>query len=472
MNKSVLQSTSKIILLVLFILLLGSIFLYKQRMLFVDPCFITFNILNTHSFVITEHRYGAFITQIVPLIGAYLHLPLKIILLLYSASFYVFYLGIVLILIYRLKQYGLAILMAFYFTLFVSDVYFWPNNEVHQGVAWMFLFLGLILSGPKRMPDPWFHTIIMITAFLAIFSHFIVMLPLSFLWLYFINDKKDWNLSRTMTVIYSLGLLVIFFIKFQLGIKGWYDGEKLQGVTHLSISSILSSFSNGHAKTMYLLFMSNYWIVVLILLAGLISLLKNKRFILFGMTVLFTTGYFILICITFPSAFGRELLFYMESQWMALGIIISAPFVYHLLPQLKSKYIQLILIVIFSTRLMYIGHSGVLFNERLNTLESTIIQIKNKGYSKIILTKEPTMDTRFLMNWGLPVESLTLSAMNGDDPIVTFKVMRPEEIINVSNDTFLSSFRKMGYGELNPEYFRIDTMQAYQIMSYGTLFDK
>jgi len=469
MNKPILESTSKIILLVFSILLIGAIFLYKQRMLFVDPSFINFNILNTHSLVITEHRYGAFITQLVPLMGACLHLPLKVILLLYSASFYVFYLGIVLFLIYRFKQYGLAILMAFYFTLFVSDVYFWPNNEVHQGIAWMFLFVGLILSGSQRKPDLWFHLIALITAFLAIFSHFIVMIPLSFLWLYFLIDKRNWKLTRTMTIIYSFGLFVIFFVKFQLGVKGWYDGEKLQGVTHITLSNIITSFSNGHAKSMFPLLLSNYWVVVLILIAGLISLVKNKRHILLGLTVLFATGYFILVCITFPSAIGRELLFYMESQWMALGIVVATPLVYNLLPQLKPGYIQIILLAIFTTRLFYIGHSSVLFNERLNILENTITQIKNKGYSKVIVTKDSAVDKRFLMNWGLPVESLTLSAIKGDDPLVTFKVMRQEEIVSVSNDTFLSSFRKMGYEELNPYYFRMDTMQSYQVLSYDDL---
>src|SRR5690606_11941303 len=126
----------------IFILLVFSLLFYKERMLFVDPAWIVFNIINKGKLIIAENRYGAFITQIFPYFGSKLGLSLKSILILYSASFYLFYFFTAYIIGFKWKQEVFAILLALYLGVFVSDVFYWPNNEVHQGIAWMFLFLA------------------------------------------------------------------------------------------------------------------------------------------------------------------------------------------------------------------------------------------------------------------------------------------------------------------------------------------
>lgn len=122
---------------------IGSVVFYKERMLFVDPAFITFEIINNKTFIFSENRYGAFITQIFPLISVHLNASLNVVLVLYSVSFYLFYLLVAFLSGSVFKQKLLAILFIFYLCFFVSDVYFWPNNEIHQAVGWMILFLSL-----------------------------------------------------------------------------------------------------------------------------------------------------------------------------------------------------------------------------------------------------------------------------------------------------------------------------------------
>ncbi len=466
MDKTKFQGSVIITVGLFFILLAASIVFYRERMLFVDPCFVTFTILNTSELVITEHRYGAFITQIFPWMGGVLHLPLSVILVLYSASFYLFFTTVALLLIYRFKQYGLAILMAFYFTLFVSDVYFWPNNEVHQGIAWMFLFFGIVLDTKNEKPDWWFYPATLVTSFLAIFSHFIVFLPFAFLWIYFIIEKEHWKLPRNLTIIFSLILAGLFFIKYQLGVDGWYDGEKLKGVTDIGLSSILNTFSSGHAATMGWNVLIKYWLIIPMILIGLVILFKEKKLLLLGITLASLISYFILLCITFPDAFGRELLFYMESQWMAFSVIGAVPFVYHFLPKLSARNITAILILIFAVRLIYIANSGVFFHNRYLALQSLVDTAKEKGITKGVVRMNENISQTFLMTWGLPVETLTLSTIKGYNPPITIKAITNEEIITTSNDTFLSSFTKMNVSELNQFYFKIDTTSNYQILDF------
>ena len=59
---------------------------------FVNPSYISFFILNFRSLDIQVHRYGSFITQLVPYIGQQLQLPIKPVLIGYAVSFNLFYL--------------------------------------------------------------------------------------------------------------------------------------------------------------------------------------------------------------------------------------------------------------------------------------------------------------------------------------------------------------------------------------------
>ena len=141
-GQETLKKAAGIALAALAILLTGAIVFFKERVLFADAAYILFNILNYHSFAIQEHRYGSFITQVVPFLGQKLHLPVKFLIIGYGVSFNLFYFTVAAVLVYRYRQYRLAILMAFYYFLLVSQSYFWINNEIQQAVAWMFLLFG------------------------------------------------------------------------------------------------------------------------------------------------------------------------------------------------------------------------------------------------------------------------------------------------------------------------------------------
>src|SRR5690349_1066734 len=101
-----------------------SIIWYKQRTLFTDPAWMSFDVLNRRTFSFTSHRYSAAITQFWVWAGERMHWPVSVILTVYSSSFAGIYLLIV-IALWRLRQYVPGILLGLYFTLFASDIFFW-----------------------------------------------------------------------------------------------------------------------------------------------------------------------------------------------------------------------------------------------------------------------------------------------------------------------------------------------------------
>lgn len=107
-------------LVAMLVLLVGSMVVWKERFFFCDATFITFNILKYQMFYIQENRYGSFITQMIPYFGEKMGLPIGVIIKAYAFSFNFFYF-IVILIVYRCRQYALAVIMPMYYVLIVSD---------------------------------------------------------------------------------------------------------------------------------------------------------------------------------------------------------------------------------------------------------------------------------------------------------------------------------------------------------------
>lgn len=446
------------------IVLLGifSMVTYKERMLFVDPAWVVYNIINSKSFLFAEHRYGAFITQIFPLIGSYLGLSLKTILLFYSISFYLFYLSAALIIGSYFKQKWLSILLALYLTLFVSDVYYWPNNEVHQGITWMFLFLGFYLHEGKRKTN--FNFIIAtLLAILAICSHLLVAIPFLFLWIYLHSNQEFKTLLKNKCFLFfTILILVLIGIRYQLSDAGWYDPVKLQGVKEISFNGILQAFQSGQAKSFSSLLFSNYWLSILVLGFSCGLLISSKKHLKLIALLLFTVGYFVLISITFPDAFDRSLRFYMESEWVALSIIISTPLA---IWSMKNRKASVMLLIIFGIRLGYIFNSYDYFHQRYKNLEAVTHTLQQSDINKaVILEDQKKSEELFIMDWGLPIESLLLSKMEEHDIQTTFKIVREPILIPQNTDSFHAAFKLQSIESLNDKYFILDSTKNYEVI--------
>lgn len=453
--------------IVLLVLTGFSLYAYKERMLFADPSWITFNIINTKSFCFSEHRYGAFITQLFPLAGVYLGLSLKTILQLYSVSFYLFYLGSVFLIGFAWKQKWMGILLTVYLTLFVSDGYFWPNNEVHQGITWMFLFLAYYSYSSKKN---WLsHVLLFAFAFFAISSHMLVLLPFLFLWIWIHPAifKTPFNvLQQKHFLIYSLLLISLMGVRYILSNQGWYDSEKLIAIKQVSFSTIIHVFESGQSVSFLNLLFTNYWIALIPLAGSIVLLLLQKKYYQLGFFLLSIFTYYLLICIVYPDSFNRNLRFYMESEWAGLSVIISTPFVLYL-PEMirKAGLIAAVFAALFFTRLGYIHHSFTYFHNRLEQLGQLTNTLAQQKINKAVIVEDKSITNQlFIMDWGLPVESLLLSELNGMKPAVTFKLVDQQFETRQLKDSFYSCFEVQPVSLLNKKYFSIDTTHSYHVI--------
>ncbi len=454
------------------VLLIGAVFYYKERMLFIDSPHVFFRIVNDGHLQIEEHRYGSFITQMFPLLGSILHIPFKLLLILYSASFYIFYLTVTLLLVYKYRFYEMAILFGLYLTLFVSETYYWPNNEVHQGIAWLFLAFAVCMStaGKNR---PFIILPVLFTAlfYLAIWTHPLVSLVAVYLWFFLWLDNKNWPFSRWQSFLFTGILILLACYKYYQGMHSGYDSSKIEVVKAFQPGKIKGIFSSPQFQYFTRSCLTNYWLFLILFVSGLIGLIIKKRFIQLLLTIFFSAGYLMLVCITFwDVSSGR---FYLESEYMPLSIIGCAPFVSYILPAINRKAGLITIFLIFAIRLVYIYEGGAPFINRVSIMDKMINKMKEKNITKVFIPEpQPFADSALIMNWGAPVESIFLSKLKGDVPQRTFVFVAPELFpytLNAGKDTLLSCWEKRTVKNMNTHYFRFDTSSVYHVMGYADL---
>lgn len=457
-----------IIVLSLFLLLLGgALFFAQERVLFSDTALILTEILNFDSLRIQEHRYGSFVTQMFPLLGSRMHLQLHTIILFYSAAFNLFYLSVVCILLFRFKNYTLAILMALYYTLFTSDTYFWTNNEIHQAVAWLFLFAGIVIHYKSRKYNFWLHaSLFSILTFLSLFTHPLLIIIFPFLWLFILFEENINPYSKKEILMLSCIVLILAALKYYLMHGGGYDTDKVRSATRVSFKDIFGAFTSPMARVITAKMVVSYYFVPLLFITGMYFACKEKKYKQVILVSVFTIGYFLAICLTF-SAFSP---FYMESEWMPFTIITSILFVYYALPKLKPNMTIALLVVIFTVRLVNIARAAPKFVERKNWILGVLDKMEEQGIHKGYVYRTDKTDSILMISWGSPTESLIASSLKGDIPNRTFITDYPEAIRQsiVRPTAMIGCFGPLDHKIFNLNYFIIDTVSSYRHVELNT----
>lgn len=463
-------------LAVLGILLVGAFVFYRERILFSDAAWISYLTINSGELQIQAGRYGSFITQIFPILGGKLGLPLKVNLILYSVSFSLFYLVTGWIL-FRMRRYALVVLLALFFTLFVSDAYFWTNNEVYQGVTWMFLMFGTICFLYDRLESrkALFYLVsiplFILLAFFAIYTHPTVMIPTVFLWVFLCLSGKEKLFKTLHSLVFALMLIAIAIFKLISSTNNNYDGNILQKVFKANIGEIIGTFTSGMADIFWKNLLGNHWLIAFIFLAGTIYLLKQRKYLLAVYTICACVGYFILICLTFSGGSKP----YIESEWMCLAIPGSVAFVWYLLPVVSMRQLWVVVCFIFLVRLAYIVSVIPRYTARIELIHTITDIMRQRGITKAVIKKtDERYEAKAVIGWGLPLEVLFTSIMEHDSLQRTALCLGEYEIerINPQSSTrhLVLPFWNMPIADLNKKYFNPDTLQTYQIFTYDEFF--
>jgi hypothetical protein len=452
----------RIILAVFGLLLLGAAVFCRERMFFIDAPFMLHRILTEGSLQIQEQRYGSFLTQGVVWLGGALGLPFKAIVVLYSLSFNLLYLSVALLLL-RWKQTSLALLLTLYFLLFATATYYWTNNEVHQGVAWLFLYLGLAGYGESRgLRHPLFHLLLAGLVILAVFTHLLVAFPLLYLTLFDQFRQRRYDRKSFASLALLLSLVALKY--YQSTHTGFYDMAKLETVQNTSLRDLPSVFSRPIFSNLLWRLVSEYGLAAAIGLAGLGAALYRRQWWI----VLLTLGSFLAYLLAYCLVFNDFVRFYSESELMPLGIILAAPFVYYFLPLLREKRAAFLLAIISLTGLVRIAAAAPAFIARREFIEQTLAQMRAQGITKGLVVETEAIRNTMILHWASPEESAVASAWTGDTRTLSFLVVPAADTSRYQElpaQAFLTTVSDTTDARRYPRtYFRIDTAAPYRVV--------
>ena len=458
------------------ILLIGSVVFFRERVLFADSASFMYAIISSGRFGVLSHRYGEYVMQFYPFIAQRLHFPVKAIVIGYSASYNLLYVAVAAILIFWYRQYKLAIVMALYYFLFVSasGITF---NDTSPGIALMSLCFGIVMYYGQKGTN--IFLIIVPFLFLAVLTvtlHFVLIMPVVFLWVYLLLEHRGWPYSTRDTLLLT-GLLVLLILVKYIGVStdnASHDAASLPKITKLSLKDPFVALDTSVVCTFMYRCVANYWIGTLVFIAGIGSLIAERKMRQAIWALLFALGYMMAMGLTYSTLVEQTALWHIEGEWACIGIIVATPFAFSFLPRLKSSRAQLAMAAILAIRLVYIGLALPDFSARIDMETKIMDEMKKKNITKLAIYGTAPIYQKLILDWGVTFESLLTSAMNRDEPQRTFFFVNRDDM-NTQNfikskNNYYQVWGDVDASGINRKYFSVDTTAPYRVMSYEELF--
>lgn len=441
------------------VLFIFSIVLYKERTIFVDIAFHLFHIIRKNDFAIQAFRYGAVVTQIFPLVARRMSASLNTIMMVYSGGVMLYYIACYWLCGSVLKNYKIALVLLFSQFLFTTNAFFWMQAELQQGLAFMLVVYACIGKIQPGKMVPVFSVLALGLLILANFFHPLLIVPFGFVAVFLLIDKQsEFNKPALIVTIAVLG--VMYYIKKTYFVNP-YDEQTSKG-----INNFIWTFPHYWGIASNRKFLEDclnkfYWIPVTAMAVGAYYLLRRKwfYFVLFGG---FFVGFLLLVNVSFPHNLEAD--FYMENLYLPLGVIISFPLVYHLLPYLHNRQLAVpVLIAVLLTGCVRIYMASNFLTERIRW-QRTFLQ--QNGDKKLLIPSSAMPMDKLKITWGTAYEFWLLSTTEQGKSASIIIDDFWEKLIpfSMENKEFLGSFEHIPYEQLPPPYFRFnDTVTHYEL---------
>lgn len=386
---------------------------YLERMIFVDPSFITFTLLDEGDYAVQVYRFGVVLTQSIPLIFHYAGASLKTILFAYSLTFPLLYWLIYTILVHLLKAERAAMVLLLIFTLMAYNSFYWIIAEYHQGMAiLMLLWAWLQYSFAKERYSwgAWIGQALLLIV--VLFFHPLIVFPtlfaLGFLW-FGLEDKKQ---LKFWTLVI---LTIIVFVIKNIYFSNPYDSNKISSAFKGFIN-----FINGqewrYLKKFILDCLYDYSLFAIGSLAIFIYYIKQRYF---GRLIWFVgllLGYVLMIIFSVGNDAHK---IYVDGMLFASGFFVALPLMYELLPALtkiRKLAPTLVLAVVLMIRLPIIFLQHQPMTERLNWVATLVDTMRQHPESnRFFIEQENLPMEKLFFEWGLFYETLLYSSLESPD---------------------------------------------------------
>ena len=434
---------------VFFVLMLMSIFLYKERM-FADASYYLFHAINSGWFHVEHGRTVLALSQILPVLGTWLQLPLKVVLVLGSLGHEFFYYSVFLMCLYLLKDKRAALAVIAVHVIGQLSLYWSPMLEICYGAAFAVLFYSILQSN-KWKDDKWLIFILVVQWF-TMMSH-----PENFL---LISLALGYHfLQNGFQKRIHLGLGVFTVVGFLIEVLTFSEYEKghTQLVGDTTKATALNLLDKAYLSDVIGVFTTYFFDLLTLMFIAIMVMVSRKRW---KELLLFLGSAVLLIVVVNQAKTADEYTRYNESMYNPLVYIVVFFYAYEVIGFTK-KYFRFLaitfLLLISFFRLGWIYQHGEPLRVRTAQLERLV------DYMQTLNGTKYSIDSRniYYATWANSIESLFYSALDGKEETVSlitsvdlefeknFKKLKPEEFV-------FRRFELEPLDFLNDQYFQLD----------------
>jgi hypothetical protein len=468
MNNSEKHSTGSLLPVLIggcvFFLLYGTLAMlfYNERLAF-DASHYLVELINTKAPFVAHGRYIGVMSQLLPLVGIYLHLSLETLKQLYSIGdvLYYFTLFLLILLYFKDSSNGLALIL----TLCISAcfTFYCPVSELLQGLALLCLWNAMLYCNFPYKP-----LFIILVLFLLLTAHPLMFIPVGFVLIRYLLSKNTFSGDYLLMGFY-LGITILKFVTLDT-----YDYQKAFYPIVFKDYSALGNLSDLRyiGSFIKMLFVEQTAVIVMLLLTLFFGLRQRKPI---KMLLTFSAVVFFLLVIIATHRF-TGLSNYSERMLLPLSSIVVIAFVDVLMRESKLiKRVGLLLctaLVLF--RLEVIHLSGRPYVLRLEQLNELIGQAQTLGLSKVIVEDDKLEQVSFAYTgWCVPLETMLLSSTNNRTTISM--AMQKEHIQRIKeSNRHVADNQWIKWTEiilldknLSQEYFRMKSGKYDSLLTYN-----
>ena len=391
------------------ILFYFSIVFWKERQAF-DAAHYLLEIILRKSFFIAHFRPIGFVSQILPVIGVWLSVPLKWLMVLYSFGDILYYYLLFLLLIFYFKN-GRA--TVWFFIIYLSTLaysFYCPVTELLQGLV-LLPVVYCLMEKEGVGSQIWIYVL----SLLIVFSHPLLFIPLGALLTFCFfrrrPEKKQWPLA-----LWFIVLLAVKFLTLDV-----YDSQKVfYPVVYNDYGNMNNITDGGYLLSFFKMLFINYPVLFFLFGWSWFLIISNKaiRALLIYVGIVF--GFLLIIICTHHF---EHISNYSERMLLPLPCLVSLPIVFFEMniSRLKIQQLSFVLLVMFFvfrlTQIYQVGHEFVLRNEQMKR----IIDVSRLMGAQKVVADENLLEQLPFANtgWCYSIESMFLSAIDGPEKVVS-----------------------------------------------------
>ena len=433
------------------ILMVMSVVLAQERVLFVDSAAQLFEMIQRESFVIYDHRYTMAVTQLLPLIGIKIGLSLPILVVLYSVAAPLLAYLAYLLLAYRVKDLPLALLLLLPM-LCMRHTFFHAISETFSLMIYATLLLALL----KHRRNTLLHAVGVVLCTVAC----VVMLPVG---MFFVVFLLGYHLvSDRLSVPFIVGtatLLAAVIVKMNLG--SGHDASYMPSVADALYTLRHPAEMQVVSHMFYRLFDLYIYPLALYVIV-LVWHIRRRQWLRMSYCLAFNVFFFLLTAIVYRADTSSIC---VERAWLPLIFFAGVPMACEVVPAISRRKQNIALLIFFLALMLDYGkivNNSRHYRQRLDCLQEIIESSRKTGNRKLVGNQGFAKERFEVQSWAIAFETLILSSMQGPDGSVTIYFEEGDDI-NVNNpdysveDAFLAVpwNRLWNYSTLNPRYFSL-----------------